>query len=114
MDLLKSMYEYKQTCILATMLTLIHALTSRFVTVFHWWEVRNIDSAIYDFSGHLTVSSGDLFDKHLEHLQANLALAIHSLLLHTVWDCIYLFCQLLVGRGLVLSASAVPLSSKQS
>lgn len=84
MDLLKSMYEDKQTCILATMLTLIHALTSRFVTVFHWWEVRNIDSAIYDFSGHLTASSGDLFDKHLEHLQANLALAIHSLLLYTV------------------------------
>lgn len=73
-----------------------------------------MDSAIYDFSGHLTASSSDLFDKHLEHLQANLALATHNLLLYTVWDCIYLFCQLLVGRGLALSPSAFPFSSKQS
>lgn len=35
MDTLKSMHEYKRTYILATMLTLIHALTSKFFTVFH-------------------------------------------------------------------------------
>lgn len=30
MDILKSMHEYKRTYILATLLTLIHALTSKF------------------------------------------------------------------------------------
>lgn len=67
-----------------------------------------MDSAIYDFSGHLTASSDDLFDKHLEHLQANLALATHNLLLYTVWDCIYLFCQLLVGKRPCLEPFCIP------
>lgn len=112
MDILKNMYEYKQMHILATMLALIHALTSKFVTLFHWWEVRNRDSATYDFSGHLTASSGGLFDQHLEHLRASVALATHSPLLYTIGDCIYLFCQLLVGRGLVSSPSEFPSSPK--
>lgn len=53
--------------------------------LFYFLDERwvQMDNAIYDSDGNLMASRGDPFDKHLEHLQTNLALSIR-----TVFYCI--------------------------